>query len=276
MTSRVIRHLGRLMGRVPQGANTYPALQGLQQENMHLLRFSAGVAAAAAATAMSPPVYCAGVTEAPAATAPDLSSAGIPLRGSQTPVTRHRSIVFVLGGPGSGKGTQCSKLVDEFGVVHLSAGDLLRAHMKSGSPDGNMVAEMIKDGSIVPSHVTNGLLEGAMNAEQDLTGKNKFLIDGFPRNDENRAAFEADTGEQPAFILYFNCPEEIMEQRLLGRNEGRTDDNIETIRKRFSVFVSSSLPVIEHYRGLDKVREIKADRPANEVYQDVRRLFVNL
>ena len=81
---------------------------------------------------------------------------------------------------------QCTKLVEEFGIVHLSAGDLLRAHMKSGSPDGNMVAQMIKDGQIVPSHVTISLLQKAMAD----SGQDKFLIDGFPRNDENRNAFE--------------------------------------------------------------------------------------
>lgn len=81
---------------------------------------------------------------------------------------------------------QCAKLVEEFGIVHLSAGDLLRAHMKSGSPDGNMVAQMIKDGQIVPSHVTISLLQKAMADN----GQDKFLIDGFPRNDENRVAFE--------------------------------------------------------------------------------------
>ena len=68
----------------------------------------------------------------------------------------------------------------------MSAGDLLRAHMKSGSPDGNMVAQMIKDGQIVPSHVTISLLQKAMAD----SGQDRFLIDGFPRNDENRHAFE--------------------------------------------------------------------------------------
>ncbi len=81
---------------------------------------------------------------------------------------------------------QCSKLVQEFGLLHLSAGDLLRAHMKSGTPDGTMVAEMIKQGQIVPSHVTISLLQKAMADSK----QSKVLIDGFPRNDENRAAYE--------------------------------------------------------------------------------------
>ncbi|PRW59530.1 UMP-CMP kinase 3-like [Chlorella sorokiniana] len=183
--------------------------------------------------------------------------------------TRHK-VVFVLGGPGSGKGTQSARLVEEFGVAHLSAGDLLRAHMKSGSPEGQMVADMIKNGQIVPSHVTISLLQRAM----DESGKHKFLIDGFPRNEENRASFEKQTGISPEFVLFFDCPEEVMERRLLGRNEGRTDDNIETIRKRFHVFIDSSMPVIQYYDALGKVARINADRPAEEVYTEVRRLFM--
>jgi len=183
-----------------------------------------------------------------------------------------RIIVFVLGGPGSGKGTQCAKLVDEFGLVHLSAGDLLRAHMKSGTEDGNMVADMIKQGLIVPSHVTISLLEKAMNDSE----KQRFLIDGFPRNEENRSQFEAQTGEEPFFTLFFDCPEETMEKRLLGRNQGRTDDNAESIKKRFKVFLESSMPVVDHYDKRGKVYKFKSDRSPEGIYSEVRQLFLDL
>lgn len=181
-------------------------------------------------------------------------------------------VVFVLGGPGSGKGTQCAKIVDDFGLVHLSAGDLLRAHMKSGTPDGKMVADMIANGQIVPSHVTISLLQRAM----EESGKTKFLIDGFPRNDENRSNFEKQTGISPELVLFFDCPEAVMERRLLGRNEGRTDDNMETIRKRFRVFIEQSMPVVQYYEGSGKVARINADRAPDDVYREVRRLFEEL
>ncbi|CAI9102118.1 OLC1v1000338C1 [Oldenlandia corymbosa var. corymbosa] len=179
------------------------------------------------------------------------------------------TVVFVLGGPGSGKGTQCANIVKHFGYTHLSAGDLLRAEQKSGSENGTMIQNMIKEGKIVPSEVTVKLLQRAM-AE---SGNDKFLIDGFPRNEENRAAFELVTGIQPAFILFFDCPEEEMERRLLGRNQGREDDNIETIRKRFKVFLESSLPVIEYYNSKGKVRKIDAAKPVEEVFEAVKAVF---
>lgn len=178
-------------------------------------------------------------------------------------------VVFVLGGPGSGKGTQCTSIVQQFGFTHLSAGDLLRAEINSGNENGVMIQSMIKEGKIVPSVVTVKLLQTAMIK----SGNDKFLIDGFPRNEENRAAFERVTGMTPEFILFFDCHEEEMEKRILGRNQGRVDDNIETIRKRFKVFIESSVPVINHYDALGKVRKIDAAKPKEEVFASVQPLF---
>lgn len=179
------------------------------------------------------------------------------------------TVVFVLGGPGSGKGTQCSNIIEHFGYTHLSAGDLLRAEIKSGSENGTMIQNMIKEGKIVPSEVTIKLLQRAM----EESGNEKFLIDGFPRNEENRAAFEAVTGIEPSIVLFFDCDEKEMERRLLNRNEGRVDDNIETIRKRFRVFMESSIPVVEYYESKGKVRKIDAAKPVDEVFESVKAIF---
>eukprot|EP01026_Neomeris_dumetosa_P054747 TRINITY_DN4936_c0_g1_i11.p3 TRINITY_DN4936_c0_g1~~TRINITY_DN4936_c0_g1_i11.p3 ORF type:complete len:211 (-),score=19.87 TRINITY_DN4936_c0_g1_i11:270-902(-) len=184
--------------------------------------------------------------------------------------TKQREVYFVLGGPGSGKGTQCSKIVTEFGIAHFSAGDLLRAHVKSGTPDGNMVAQMMQEGKIVPSEVTIGLLRKAM----DESGKTRFLIDGFPRNMENRDSYERVIGCDCNLVIFFDCPEEVMESRLSGRNEGRADDNIETIRKRFKTYQESTMPVINFYEKLNKIKRIIADRSVEEVYEEVRTIFV--
>ncbi|KAK2650903.1 hypothetical protein Ddye_018392 [Dipteronia dyeriana] len=179
------------------------------------------------------------------------------------------TVIFVLGGPGSGKGTQCANIVQHFGYTHLSAGDLLRAEIKSGSENGTMIQNMIKEGKIVPSEVTIQLLQKAIQEN----GNDKFLIDGFPRNEENRAAFEEVTKIEPEFVLFFDCSEEEMERRLLGRNQGREDDNIETIRKRFKVFLESSLPVVQYYESKGKVRKIDAAKPVEEVFEAVKAVF---
>ncbi|KDO85397.1 hypothetical protein CISIN_1g028031mg [Citrus sinensis] len=141
-----------------------------------------------------------------------------PVKEADATVTvKKPTVVFVLGGPGSGKGTQCANIVEHFGYTHLSAGDLLRAEIKSGSENGTMIQNMIKEGKIVPSEVTIKLLQKAM----EESGNDKFLIDGFPRNEENRAAFEAVTKIEPEFVLFFDCSEEEMERRILNRNQVR-------------------------------------------------------
>ncbi|KAK4758648.1 hypothetical protein SAY87_019949 [Trapa incisa] len=194
---------------------------------------------------------------------------GYPTEASGSLIEKKPTVVFVLGGPGSGKGTQCANIVKHFGYTHFSAGDLLRAEIKSGSENGTMIQNMIKEGKIVPSEVTIRLLQKAILQ----SGNDKFLIDGFPRNEENRAAFEVIMLIEPAFVLYFECSEGEMERRLLGRNQGREDDNIETIRKRFMVFLESSIPVIEYYESKGKVRKINAGKPIEEVFEAVRTIF---
>ncbi|XP_024359996.1 UMP-CMP kinase 3 isoform X3 [Physcomitrium patens] len=178
-------------------------------------------------------------------------------------------VVFILGGPGSGKGTQCQKIVDKFGFVHLSAGDLLRAEIQSGSEYGDMINDMIKEGKIVPSEVTVRLLLKAM---EDSKG-DKFLIDGFPRTDENRAVFERMAGIVPEFILFFDCPEDEMERRVLGRNQGRSDDNKETMQKRLKVFVDYSVPVVKYYENMGKVHKVTATGSIDDIHTTIEPLF---
>ncbi|XP_020112733.1 UMP-CMP kinase 4-like isoform X2 [Ananas comosus] len=179
------------------------------------------------------------------------------------------TIVFVLGGPGCGKGTQCEKIAKHFGFTHLSVGDLLRAETKTGSAYGAMIQTMMKEGEIVPSEVVVKLLQQAMLR----SGNNKFLIDGFPRNEENRLTYESVMKIEPAFILFLDCPQEEMERRVLNRNQGRDDDNIEAVRKRFKVFSESTLPVIEYYERKGKVRKVDAAKPIDEVFNDVKAIF---
>ena len=90
-------------------------------------------------------------------------------------------------GPGAGKGTQCQKLVDKYGFVHLSAGDLLRAERDSGSPNGDLINSYIADGKIVPVAITCNLIKIAM--EKSGWETKKYLIDGFPRSEDNVAGW---------------------------------------------------------------------------------------
>lgn len=191
------------------------------------------------------------------------------------------TVVFFLGGPGSGKGTQSANLVKDYDFVHLSAGDLLRAEQeREGSQYGDMIREYIREGKIVPMEVTVALLSNAMDASMAKSkdesktpagSKARFLIDGFPRKLDQAHFFE-DTVCPSELVLFLDCPEDVMESRLLKRGEtsGRSDDNAASIRKRFTTFVETSMPVVEHFREKEKVVEVRADVTVEEVFAKVK------
>ncbi|QLQ80649.1 hypothetical protein HG537_0D06500 [Torulaspora globosa] len=181
------------------------------------------------------------------------------------------SVVFVLGGPGAGKGTQCAKLVNDYHFVHLSAGDLLRAErQREGSKYGELISHYIKEGLIVPQEVTVALLKQAIT-ENFKKGSTKFLVDGFPRKMDQAITFEQQIVPSK-FVLFFDCPEKVMLERLLerGKTSGRDDDNIGSIKKRFRTFVETSMPVVEYFDKQAKVVRVSCDHPVDEVYRKVQ------
>nr|ACG29827.1 uridylate kinase [Zea mays] len=182
------------------------------------------------------------------------------------------TVVFVIGGPGSGKGTQCSKIVRHFGFTHLSAGDLLRQQVQSDTEHGAMIKNLMHEGKLVPSDIIVRLLLTAMLQ----SGNDRFLVDGFPRNEENRRAYESIIGIEPELVLFIDCPREELERRILHRDQGRDDDNVDTIRKRFQVFHDSTLPVVLYYDRMGKVRRVDGAKSADAVFEDVKAIFTQL
>ncbi|KAI9302379.1 adenylate kinase-domain-containing protein [Cunninghamella echinulata] len=188
------------------------------------------------------------------------------------------TVVFVLGGPGVGKGTQCDRLKKDYDFVHLSAGDLLREEQnREGSKYGELIKHYIKEGLIVPMEVTIALLEQAMREHMTKDNKTRFLIDGFPRKMDQAIKFE-ETVVASKLVLYFECPEQVMLERLLKRSEssGRADDNIESIKKRFRVFKETSFPVIEAYEKQNKVKTVSCENTVDGVYKEVQAVFDKL
>jgi len=186
------------------------------------------------------------------------------------------NVVFVLGGPGSGKGTQCARISEQFKWAHLSAGDLLRAERAKGSELGEQIDHHIKNGTIVPVEVTCSLLENAMVASKDVT--NDFLIDGFPRNKDNLDGWHRQMSSKTdvKFTLFFDCTEEICTERCLQRGmagSGRTDDNIESLRKRFVTNKESTMPIVKHFEEKGLLRTIDATQSPDDVFEKVKPLF---
>ncbi len=131
----------------------------------------------------------------------------------------------------------------------------------------------IKEGKIVPVEVTVKLILAAM--EQN-PGK-KFLIDGFPRSMDNKDGWFEVVGDraEAAFCLFYDCPEEELERRLLKRGEtsGRDDDNIDSIRKRFRTFRDTSMPVVEWFEARGQLRRVSSAQAVEEVWGATQRIF---
>jgi adenylate kinase len=181
-----------------------------------------------------------------------------------------RTIVFVMGGPGAGKGTQCANIVQEFGFTHLSTGDLLRAEVASGSERGQKFKLIMDKGDLVPMSDILSMVEDTMNK----SGSSKFLLDGYPRTLEQAFAFEQQIG--PAtFCLSIDASDAVMKERLMsrGKTSGRSDDNEETITKRIQTFHEQSKEAIDLYSRLGKLRCINSELTPDEVYAQVRKAF---
>uniref|UniRef100_A0A087YF80 UMP-CMP kinase n=1 Tax=Poecilia formosa TaxID=48698 RepID=A0A087YF80_POEFO len=188
-------------------------------------------------------------------------------------------VIFVLGGPGAGKGTQCSKIVEQaFNYTHLSAGDLLRAERgREGSEFGQLIDNYIKEGKIVPVEITISLLRQSMaeTMTKDQT-KNCFLIDGFPRNEDNLQGWNRhmEGKADVKFVLFFDCSNEVCIDRCLerGKSSGRTDDNRESLEKRIQTYLNSTRPIIEQYQKHGKVYTIDASRSVDELFTGISKI----
>ncbi|XP_055637254.1 adenylate kinase isoenzyme 1 isoform X2 [Toxorhynchites rutilus septentrionalis] len=179
-------------------------------------------------------------------------------------------IIWVLGGPGCGKGTQCEKIVSKYNFSHFSTGDLLRDEVASGSDKGKELQEMMKKGMLVPNETVLKLLEAAMTKVVGSTVG--FLIDGYPREPSQGVDFEKLIAPVD-IILYFECSNETLVARILHRAAQsatvRADDNEETLKTRIATFRENTEKILVQYP--QQLRRINAERAPEEIFADVEK-----
>ena len=184
-------------------------------------------------------------------------------------------VVFVLGGPGTGKGTMCELAESQLGWTHLSTGVLLRAEREAGGPTAATIEEFMTAGKLVPNEITVTLLKNAMENITRTTGKTNFLLDGFPRSQDNLEAWYEIFGRETELpkMLYFDCPYSVLEQRVLGRAKfsGRSDDNVESMKLRFDTFKAETMPIVEFFKSKNRCIEIDTSQGREVVYDLVRK-----
>lgn len=176
-------------------------------------------------------------------------------------------ICFVIGGPGSGKGTQCEMLVAKHGLAHFSSGDLLRAEVASGSERGKQLSATMAEGKLVSMDVVIQLLKEAVDKSYAEHPEKIILLDGFPREIEQAVKFEEKIC--PAtYVLSFDCSNATMTERLLSRakTSGRVDDNIETIKKRLVTFETATAPVLDYYKNAGRLVSVSAETDKQTIF----------
>mgnify|MGYP001529368977 FL=1 len=166
--------------------------------------------------------------------------------------------IVIFGAPGSGKGTQSERIVEKYGINHISTGDVLRAEIKNGTELGKTAKGYIDQGQLIPDELMIDILASVFDTFKDSKG---VIFDGFPRTIAQAEALKkmlAERGQDVSVMVDLDVPEEELMVRLIkrGKDSGRADDNEETIKKRLHVYHSQTAPLIDWYKNEKKYQHI--------------------
>jgi adenylate kinase len=180
--------------------------------------------------------------------------------------------IVLFGAPGSGKGTQSAKLIDEYGLYHISTGELLRDHIKRGTPLGKTADEYISKGQLIPDQLMIDILDDVL--EKEASGKSGVVFDGFPRTIPQAEALKEllrKRGTDLHAVIGLEVPEEELVNRMLarGKETGRADDNIETIKNRLDVYHNQTMPLRDYYTNEKKYLAINGLGIVDEIFRDI-------
>ena len=179
--------------------------------------------------------------------------------------------IVIFGAPGSGKGTQSERIVEKYGLDHISTGDVLRAEIAANSELGVVAKGLIDNGQLIPDE----LMVNILAARLDKLGNSKGVIfDGFPRTIAQAEALKVmlnERGQDVTAMIELDVPEDELMTRLLKRGElsGRADDNEETIKKRLVVYAEQTLPLKEWYKKEGKHCYINGLGELDRIFADI-------
>lgn len=201
--------------------------------------------------------------------------------------------IVLLGGPGAGKGTQAQRLVAEYGVAHISTGDLLRAAIKNGTELGKQAKSYMDKGQLVPDELVVNLVKERLADDDAQKG---FILDGFPRNTAQAVVLDSELKDMglalDAAVLVDVDPDVIVKRlssrrtckncgytapadvdvcpRCGGEMYQRDDDKPETIQRRLDVYQNQTAPLIEYYKGHGLLKTVNGEQAVDDVYKDMK------
>lgn len=179
--------------------------------------------------------------------------------------------IVLFGGPGSGKGTQSARLIDKYGLYHISTGELLRDHISRGTHLGQVADAFISKGNLIPDELMIDILDAEL---ENPAAKNGVIFDGFPRTIPQAEALEKllqKRGGRLDAVIGLEVPEEELTARLInrGRESGRTDDNEEVIKKRLDVYHRQTEPLKAHYKDKDLYIPIEGTGVVEDIFHHI-------
>ncbi len=187
--------------------------------------------------------------------------------------------IVIFGAPGSGKGTQSDKIIAEYGLEHISTGDVLRAEIKAGTELGKTADAFISKGQLIPDELMIDILASVY----DSFGKEHkgVIFDGFPRTIPQAEALKkmlAERGHKIAAMIELDVPEDELMTRLInrGKQSGRSDDNEETIKKRLTVYKNQTSPLIDWYEKEGLHHHINGLGELDRIFGDIKAVVDNI
>ena len=179
--------------------------------------------------------------------------------------------IVIFGAPGSGKGTQSERIVEKYGINHISTGDVLRAEIKNGTELGKTAKGYIDQGQLIPDELMIDILASVFDSFKDSKG---VIFDGFPRTIAQAEALKkmlAERGQDVSVMVDLDVPEEELMVRLIkrGKDSGRADDNEETIKKRLHVYHSQTAPLIDWYKNEKKYQHINGLGTMEGIFSEI-------
>lgn len=180
--------------------------------------------------------------------------------------------LVLFGAPGSGKGTQSARLIDSYGLYHISTGELLRDHIKRGTDLGKTADSYISKGKLIPDDLMISILDDVL--EREAKDKAGVVFDGFPRTIPQADALKEllkKRGTELHAVIGLEVPEEELIQRMLnrGKETGRADDNMETIKNRLDVYHTQTQPLRDYYTNEGKYVAIQGSGIVDEIFNDI-------
>lgn len=180
--------------------------------------------------------------------------------------------LVIFGAPGSGKGTQSQKLIDRYGLTHISTGDVLRSQIAAGTELGKVADSYISKGHLIPDELMVDIL--AQEIDRLRPTSNGFIFDGFPRTIPQAEALKKmleQRGEEVHSVIGLEVADEELMERLIKRGEqsGRSDDNPETIGNRLKVYHSTTSPLRDYYTKEGKYTPIHGEGHVDEIFNNI-------